>query len=704
MSRRSREATPTPTRQAAPPPLAPPPLAPPPLVPAVTGVIAQLARRGGAVSEQPLSELALLAERVQFAAGGPLAERTALALELGQLERDDVTLAWELARLVEAPAQTTALAVVLDILEAAQRGSTRMRLTEASGEATRGPSEAPPEGQLELPFAVAAPAEALAAPGLSPMCGPYDEGRPVVREHGSVALRRWAATERAIARDLTTRRGATPEAAQLGAAEAQVQSLREAPGALRLTAEQEAAVTAMLTERTVVLTGGPGTGKTSVVVSLLRALARRAAAEGTDAEGGAARLAEVLRGVALAAPTGKAADRLGEAVRTALSGSEAPLDVALREGFAPPTTIHRLLGYRPGARGGEGSFRAHRHNQLAQQLVLIDEVSMIDTVLFERLLAAVAPEATLVLLGDPDQLPSVDPGAVLRDLLEACAPGLAVHALTKSHRMDPSDPDGAHVLSVARACLAEGAGAVAHFHRPPGALNDVVGRGGAWHVEATALPQVLDAWVTRHLLRESLGALDAIALPAPDTTPAAVLEALEQLGRARILTVTRRSAEEIDSYVSAAFARWRGEPTRGRRVMPGEPVMVVRNDYDEDLWNGDSGIAWRDVRGETFVSFRRGTGVRTRPLAAVSHLVERSHAVTVHKAQGSEHEEVLLVLPATDTALSSREIVYTAITRARRSAIVVGRGALLASALGRASRRETGLGDALRDAARANGG
>ena len=123
--------------------------------------------------------------------------------------------------------------------------------------------------------------------------------------------------------------------------------------------------------------------------------------------------------------------------------------------------------------------------------------------------------------------------------------------------------------------------------------------------------------------------------------------------------------------------------------------MVVRNDYDEDLWNGDSGVAWRDRRGESFVSFRRGLEARTRPLAAIAHLVERSHATTVHKAQGSEHDEILFVLPPSDTPLSSREIVYTAITRARRRAVVVGRRELLDAALGRSGERETALVEAI---------
>ena len=219
---------------------------------------------------------------------------------------------------------------------------------------------------------------------------------------------------------------------------------------------------------------------------------------------------------------------------------------------------------------------------------------------------------------------------------------------------------------------------------------------------------MLDAWIARHLLLETLWSLEAVATTAPDggqasqTTgdrselaPPEVREALVHLARARILTVTRRAAEDLDAYVAAVIARSRGQSARARRILPGEPVLVVHNDYDENLWNGDSGVAWRDTHGEMHVSFRRGSGYRTRPLAAVAHLVERSHAVTVHKAQGSEHDEVLFVLPPADTPLSSREIVYTAITRARRSAIVVGRDELLVAALERSSMRETGLADAL---------
>lgn len=681
-------------------------------LPSVLGVVARGALAAAAVGIEPETR--------------GLAAAVARCLDGGEVRAEDVTLAWELARLLDGERQPAAFALALLVLDGASRGSTRLvlrdraaelaaraaaigierdaiaRLVDLSSEdgapvARREPSAT---AQLELPFARSA-APVVVAPDLSrlaPLVGPIAPA--VLRWDGEgVALLRWAEVERRIAASLVERaladagrdRSDGDAKARAAVAALRAEPLVGARGPVALTDEQEAAVEAVLSARTVVLTGGPGTGKTSIVVAMLRALARRDGPE---------RIADV----ALAAPTGKAADRLGESVRTAIATSAHAVDRALAAAFRPPTTLHRLLGYRP----LDGSFRAHRHNHLAQRVVIVDEASMIDAALFERLLAAVAPDATLVLLGDPDQLPSVDPGAVLRDLVrarEGLAATVRVVELTRSHRMDPSDPDGAHVLSVARACLGvrgvAAPSAVGFRLPPPGASP--VGVGGAHAVDAGRLRETVDAWVARHVLVPELEGLDA--LPAdrlgPDEAPPEVLAALTHLARARLLAVTRRTADELDAYVGAAVARrqaarsTRGAEARGG-ILPGEPVMVVRNDYDEDLWNGDSGVAWRTAEGELRASFRRGARVLSRPLAGIGHLVERAHAVTVHKAQGSEHDEVMLVLPPLDGPLLCREIVYTAITRARRSAVVVGRAELLASALARRGERDTGLAGHLR--------
>jgi hypothetical protein len=329
------------------------------VAPSVLGVVAQAARSGAIPGLGGL------------ATGDPLTERTAealagRALAGGALERDDVTLAWELARLAPTARRVEALGLVLAVLEAVRRGSTQLRLGSGSDPVANVAelAESLARGaQLELPFAAprstagasartsersADPLEAPLA-ALAPLVGAVDDPRaPLVHDAGRVALRRWAATEWTIARDLAARAGAVR--AHEGAL-ALVASLRSAPlegprGPMQLTDEQEAAVAAMLSERTIVLTGGPGTGKTSVVVSLLRALARRA-----HAEGGLERVADEIRRVALAAPTGKAADRLGDAVRSALSRSADPIDAAglSHEPIHAPSTAR--LSPRPGPLG-----------------------------------------------------------------------------------------------------------------------------------------------------------------------------------------------------------------------------------------------------------------------------------------------------------------------------------------------------------------
>ncbi|GAB4210055.1 MAG: hypothetical protein OHK0013_30230 [Sandaracinaceae bacterium] len=640
-----------------------------------------------------------------------LAELTDRCLAAAEVSPDDVALAWELSqRVSEVEARPLGFALVTLTLDAARRGSTRLvidgREDELRARAVAlgldpevlvpivGPSivggAAPPTpprmgtGQLALPFDAPGPRHLRPPRALGGLLSAEEGATPLVWREGGVALAHFLWVERRIAEGLGQRAVPPTDPAE---AAARVASLRAEPlvgprGPVELTDEQEEAVAAVLSERTVVLTGGPGTGKTSIVVAMLRALARR---EGP----------QLASEVALAAPTGKAADRLGESVRTALGASPHAADAALAAAVRPPSTLHRLLGYRP----RDGSFRAHEGNRLTQRVVIVDEASMIDAALFARLLAAVSPEATLVLLGDPDQLPSVDPGAVLRDLVRTPSKGVRVVALTQSHRMDPRDPDGAHVLSTARACLGEGPRAVQAFRRSEPS-EPAVGRGGAWRVEPDRLGVELDAWIARHVLVEEvlapLSSVDPSGAGA-DAAPPAVARALERAARARLLTVLRRTAEELDAYVGDAVARWYragGERNRGA-ILPGEPVLVVRNDYDEDLWNGDSGIVWRTSTGELRVSFRRGNGAVTRPLAAVAHLVERAHATTVHKAQGSEHDEVMLVLPPLDGPLLSQEIVYTAITRARRAAVVVGRRELLESALGRRGERDTHLGSLL---------
>jgi exodeoxyribonuclease V alpha subunit len=409
-------------------------------------------------------------------------------------------------------------------------------------------------------------------------------------------------------------------------------------------------------------------------------------------------LAAGVRDVALAAPTGRAAQRLGESVARGL-GPDAP----------PGMTLHRLLG----ARGGD--FAHHARAPLPHGAVLVDEASMVDARLLDALLAALPPSARLILLGDADQLPSVDAGQALADLVAGLPPS-AVARLHTSFRMSPSDPDGAHVLAAAAAIRAGDADALLtgkarrlrHEDRDADQLAGAP-RGATFHpCEPSALPAVLDAWFERmtteafwraatrdHRFDPTLGAF------APESD-AALRDLLAGFGRSRLLAATRGDAAgttAIGSYLHARLAGAGQRTDGGAEFVPGEPVVMTANDHARGLWNGDVGVIAR-VRtdgdgdaghGRWRVVFARGTALVPLPIDALRDRLERAWAITVHKSQGSEADDVTLVLPADDSPLLTRELLYTAVTRARRGVRLVGRRAVLQAALGRRAARTTGL-------------
>ncbi len=504
-----------------------------------------------------------------------------------------------------------------------------------------------------------------------------------------LALGRWCDAERALRATLGARRAQlAPETVM--ATLAHVPPLDHAARKMRLTDEQQRAVAAALLGPTTVITGGPGTGKTSIVVAILRAFLRlwpEAA----------------VHDIALAAPTGKAADRMQQAIAGALAGATDPRDRMLGAGVAP-MTLHRLLGYRPDL----DRYRHHAQSRLPQRLVVLDEASMLDTMLLSRLVEALGDDALLVLLGDPDQLPSVGAGAVLRDLgqLALRSDGaLRLATLTHSHRMAEGDPHGAHVLSIARAI---GAGIVPPITRGeapmPGSLTerDVEAPpiGGASLVTGRQLGRWLDLWLERlaldpRIARTAFGALDGVS-PLGGTNDEAITKAIEAAHAARLLAVTRGAGQRtgqdaVNLYLGARHAErhgWRA----AREPAAGEPVVVTRNDYVRDVYNGDTGIVIAREDGTLAVALIQRGRVRLLPMLDVRDAIERAWALTVHRAQGSEHERVALLLPERDVPrLLTREIVYTAITRARRAVQVVGDPALLAAAIARKQDRRSGL-------------
>ena len=435
--------------------------------------------------------------------------------------------------------------------------------------------------------------------------------------------------------------------------------------------------TAMAVLRSVaVVAGGPGTGKTTTV----------------------ARIIELLRSlpgptprIALAAPTGKAAARLEEAVRTEASarGLELPAVSA--------STLHRLLGRRPDSRS---RFRHDRHDRLPSDVGVVDETSTESLTMMSRLVEALRPEARLVLVGDPDQLASVEAGAVLGDLVERSAPERAVTpaqlGAVASIDVGAAEPaalrNGVVRLSVThRFGAAIGDIAAAIRQDDPDRVLELLRAGGraVSYVEtpadgSVAVSQLADL---RDDVVEAARALAAVAVT--DRAP----DALTALGRHRLLCAHRRGpygvarwTEQVERWLADAL----GRPARTGEWYPGQPLLVTANDYDVGLFNGDTGVVVDAGERGLLAAFGRGADpvfVHPSRLSAVQTV----HAMTVHRAQGSQFDRVTLVLPSADSRLLTRELLYTAVTRAQSHVRVIGSAAAVRRAVSRRVARASGL-------------
>jgi exodeoxyribonuclease V alpha subunit len=561
--------------------------------------------------------------------------------------------------------------LVLALLEARRAGGTRLPLgTELDGRLGRLEPRAD-----DRSAARALGARLLEEPALAALVGRPGDYRPFIVDGDHLyAERDWRVEERladALAGRLLAPDFAVPEPIADEPMPAGAAPLARRPW----TPTQAAALRAALTRRLTVVSGGPGSGKTALIAGLVR---------------GFRTLGLPLQAIAIAAPTGKAANRIAETL-----GQDAPC----------PGTLHRLLGYAPGrARLGGGEFSYHENRRLPHAAVLVDEASMLDLRLLDQLLRALAPDARLVLLGDADQLPAIEAGDVLRDL------DPVAFRLVESHRMNPDDPDGADILAAARAVAA------GHIHgngAPPRTrVDELPWRGFACLDAGPAtsprrqLTSFLDRWYETWLR----AALDGAAVaPLGALAPGRELEAdaaarasavLDRHARARLLTVTRVGpfgADRVNAMLGDRARRDFGGDAH--LPAPGTPVMMTRNDYDRGIMNGDQGVvmpATIDGRGTPVAVFPRDGGLTALPVATLHGAVAVSFATTVHKAQGSELDHAALLLPDADLPLLSRELVYTAITRARRSMTIVGPRALFDAAVGRPLVRSSGLAERLR--------
>jgi exodeoxyribonuclease V alpha subunit len=406
--------------------------------------------------------------------------------------------------------------------------------------------------------------------------------------------------------------------------------------------EQRAAAEIALSQGLTVLTGGPGTGKTTTVARLLALLA------------GGTRLR-----IALAAPTGKAAARLQEAVQLEVEKLSAADQEALSGLHA--TTLHRLLGSRPDT---SARFRHNRANRLPHDVIVVDETSMVSLTMMARLLEAVRPDARLILVGDSDQLASVEAGAVLADLVDGLGKS-KLAALKTSHR------------------FGESIGALAAAIRAGDADEAVyVLRAGGQHIE----------WVDTDEPSEHLRKI--VVPQARKLREAAILGnadvALRTLDEHRLLCAHRRGPYGV-RFWNRQVERWLAEET-GEPIWSdwyaGRPVLVTANDYGLGLYNGDTGVTL--VRDGVLRAAVTGSKHKEFATSRLSD-VDTMHAMTIHKSQGSQADEVTVLLPREDSRLLIRELFYTAVTRAKDRIRVIGPESSVRVAIEQRAVRASGL-------------
>jgi len=528
--------------------------------------------------------------------------------------------------------------------------------------------------------------------------------------------------------------------------------IRNAQGdPLQFNAGQIAAVALALLSDFLIISGGPGVGKTSVIVCLLRCLSRLGWRPGD---------------IRMAAPTGLAAQRIQDSIRLSLNsaGPLGPEDEALMA--IEPATIHRILQFRP----SRNNFFHTASRPLPIRALIVDETSMIDATLMAALLDATPPDARLILIGDRDQLPPVEAGAPFRRLVGAgWEPGFSPAAVEALSRVWPEGCPPAEITAAGEISAQPAATAFAmrdrfvllsrNYRSAPDiqSLAALVNAGDLSAVEwleprtlsmnwtkdesgtlradvdwssagevrwlrlesppprpaleeaapdaSPSLPAAIAlmaaSWAEaqylrapmsgerpwRHLVREALAPSSAIDSPIARQSCEAIVNGLN---RARALTILREGpfgAGAINAAISR-FLRPHLDPVSRGPLFAGQIIMIVRNDYDAGLFNGQVGVVLRGCDGAYRAVFPRPEGPRAFALEALPPF-ETAFATTVHKSQGSEYDHVWMILPPDPAQpLLSREILFTGLTRARRGVVISGGQDVLRSAIERARRAE----------------
>ncbi|MGI8429001.1 MAG: exodeoxyribonuclease V subunit alpha [Solirubrobacteraceae bacterium] len=513
-------------------------------------------------------------------------------------------------------------------------------------------------------------------------------GRPLQLVGSALYLDRYWREEQQVAADLEALAGAAGG----------VQADLLAAGITRLfkgedpdPGQKQAAAAAVL-RRLAVVAGGPGTGKTTTVARIVALLEEQALAAGASPPL-----------VALAAPTGKAAARLAEAVHT--EAARLDVDEAIRTRLLEldASTLHRLLGWKPGT---HSRFRHDRGNRLPYDVVIVDETSMVSLSLMARLTEAVRREARLILVGDPGQLTSIEAGAVLGDIVGPAADGprmsttvrTAVEAATGTVIEGAAPP--------AEVPVGDGIVVLRTVHRFGGAIEQLAEAIHAGDADA-AINVLTDGsenitWINAYAgdpaALDQLGAVREGAVK----TGLAVIDAaqagdaagaIRALSAFRVLCAHRRGAHGVATWMPR-IETWLAGERAGfgtEQWYVGRPLLVTENDHGIRLYDGDTGVVVTSpTTGRPTAAFERQGEIVTFSPARLA-AVETVYAMTVHKSQGSQFDTAAVLLPDPASPILTRELIYTAVTRARTHLVLAGTEASIRAAVDRPIARASGL-------------
>ncbi|MBV8954837.1 MAG: exodeoxyribonuclease V subunit alpha [Solirubrobacterales bacterium] len=590
--------------------------------------------------------------------------------DVGLLTSADVHVAQTIARLAGEDREAVKLAAAL-AARAPRLGHVFVDLATIAATASVDSEE--PVDLSSLPW----PAEQGWLEGLrdSPLVATGEEdprvGRPLRLLETRLYLDRYWREERRVAADLGRLAREEPSGVVADVLDAGLGRLFGDTG----DEAQRRAAAAAVCRRLAVVAGGPGTGKTTTVARIVALHAEQAQARG-----------ERPPLVALAAPTGKAAARLQEAVHD----EAAQLDLAepVRRLLLDlrASTLHRLLGWRPDS---HSRFKHDRENRLPHALIIVDETSMVSLWLMARLVEAVRPDARLVLVGDPGQLSSIEAGVVLADIV-----GPAVGDAPVGRPL-------ARGIVVLRRVYRYGGGIAQ--------LADAIRRGEVTNTldSLASAPDEVE-WLAVDAAEQAPNSPDLQAMKRAATEGAAAMvhaarasaarDALRALGTFRLLCAHRRGPHGVASWTQVLqgwLAEELGELEFERPDYVGRPLLVTENDYELGLYNGDAGVVVRGPAGDRAeaVFERAGALLTFTPLRLGA--VETVYAMTVHKSQGSQFDTAAILLPPPEAPLLTRELLYTAVTRARRRVILIGTPASVEAAVARPVARASGLRERL---------